>query len=90
MKLKVLTSQNLRLLVCGNWNSNKPDLDFKRVSGGLLIQDRDIAMITENDFKVVTKRQPEKMIEDLLFSWKIAKMVKSMQLSTLKIYKQLE
>ena len=74
----IASKQNLRLLVCGNWNSNKPDLDFKRVSGGLLIQDRDIAMITENDFKVVTKRQPEKNeIEDLLFSWKIAKMVKS-------------
>ncbi len=69
---------NIRLLVCDSWDNNKPNLDFKRVNGGLLIQDRDIAMITESDFKVVTKRQPDKKeIEDLLFSWKIAKMVKS-------------
>jgi phosphoribosylaminoimidazolecarboxamide formyltransferase / IMP cyclohydrolase len=33
-------------------------LDYKRVNGGLLVQDRDNGMITESDLKVVTKRVP--------------------------------
>ena len=72
------SKKNLRLLVCGFWDDNKPNIDLKRVNGGLLIQDQDIAMITKGDLNVVTDRIPEKNeIDDLLFSWKVAKMVKS-------------
>src|SRR5690606_12462587 len=55
-----------------------PGWDFKRVNGGLLVQSRDIAMISEADLKVVTRRAPtEKEIHDLIFAWKVAKFVKS-------------
>lgn len=75
----VSAKKNVRLLSCGQWSSNTEHaFDFKRVSGGLLVQDRDNGMIEAADLKVVTQRQPtEDEIRDLLFSWKVAKMVKS-------------
>lgn len=52
--------------------------DFKRVNGGLLVQDRDLGMVGEADLRVVTKRQPtEQELRDALFCWKVAKFVKS-------------
>ena len=53
-------------------------LDVKRVNGGLLVQDRDLGVITEADLQIVSKRQPTAdELADLLFTWKVAKMVKS-------------
>jgi phosphoribosylaminoimidazolecarboxamide formyltransferase/IMP cyclohydrolase len=71
--------QNIRVLECGNWNKfKKPSFDFKRVAGGLLVQDSDTGQITENDIKVVSKRKPtDRELADLLFAWKVAKFVKS-------------
>ena len=55
-----------------------PDRDMKKVVGGILIQDRDLAHIKESDLKVVTKAKPTKaQIESLLFGWVVAKHVKS-------------
>lgn len=74
----IAAKKNLRLLVCQPWSQSLPALDAKRVNGGLLIQDRDIALVGAEDLAVVTKRQPSaEEIADLLFSWKVAKMVKS-------------
>ncbi|MCG8668904.1 MAG: bifunctional phosphoribosylaminoimidazolecarboxamide formyltransferase/IMP cyclohydrolase [Pseudomonadales bacterium] len=74
----VAEKKNVRLLSCGDWNERTPVLDYKRVNGGLLVQDRDDGLITEADLKVVTKRAPnEEEIRDLLFCWKVAKFVKS-------------
>ena len=74
----IAAKKNLRLLVCGQWSQSLPALDAKRVNGGLLIQDRDIALVGPEDLTVVTKRQPSaEEIADLMFSWKVAKMVKS-------------
>ena len=74
----VAAKKNVRLLSCGQWAVPLPALDYKRVNGGLLVQDRDLGMITEQDLKVVTKRQPtEAEIHDLVFAWKVAKFVKS-------------
>jgi len=75
----VSTKKNVRLLACGQWQENNTHaFDFKRVTGGLLIQDRDNGIITENDLEIVTQRTPtEDEIRDLLFAWKIGKMVKS-------------
>ncbi|MGB3384729.1 MAG: bifunctional phosphoribosylaminoimidazolecarboxamide formyltransferase/IMP cyclohydrolase, partial [Marinomonas sp.] len=75
----VATKQNVRLLECGQWSANKPAaLDYKRVNGGLLVQDRDDGAITLDDLKIVSKRQPsEAELKDLLFAWKVAKFVKS-------------
>ncbi|VFS46768.1 Bifunctional purine biosynthesis protein PurH [Budvicia aquatica] len=70
--------QNVRVLACGQWGARIPALDFKRVNGGLLVQDRDLGMVTESDLKVVTERQPTaKELSDALFCWKVAKFVKS-------------
>ncbi len=74
----IAAKKNLRLLICQPWSQSLPALDAKRVNGGLLIQDRDIALVGAEDLAVVTKRQPTpEEIADLLFSWKVAKMVKS-------------
>ncbi len=75
----VAAKQNVRLLECGQWPAERvAGLDYKRVNGGLLVQDRDNGMITEADLKVVTKRAPtEAELHDLIFAWKVAKFVKS-------------
>jgi len=75
----VASKENVRLLECGQWPARRPDgFDFKRVSGGLLVQDRDNGQVSAGDLKVVTRRAPDdREIEDLLFAWKVAKFVKS-------------
>ena len=78
--LPVLASkQNVRVLECGAWSDTPATaLDFKRVNGGLLVQDRDLGRITVEDLKVVTKRVPTTQeLLDLLFAWRIGKFVKS-------------
>ena len=69
--------KNLRLLDSGQWeNSNDDRYDFKRVNGGLLVQTIDNKLYS--DLTVVTKRQPtEQEMQDLLFTWNVAKFVKS-------------
>ncbi len=73
----VSTKKNVRLLECGAWSAEALQrLDFKRVNGGLLVQDADLQL--SNDIKVVTKRVPtEQEMKDLLFTWRVAKFVKS-------------
>ena len=75
----VEAKKNVRLLACGEWPSERiGGLDYKRVNGGLLVQDRDNGMISVDDLKIVTKRQPtEDELNDLIFAWKVAKFVKS-------------
>ncbi|MFT2109669.1 bifunctional phosphoribosylaminoimidazolecarboxamide formyltransferase/IMP cyclohydrolase [Marinomonas sp. 2405UD68-3] len=75
----VSKKQNVRLLSCGEWSKEPPPaLDYKRVNGGLLVQDRDDHVMTLEDLTVVSKRQPtEDELNDLLFAWKVAKFVKS-------------
>ena len=74
----VSAKQNVRLLVCGQWTGKAAGQDIKRVNGGILVQDRDLGMVTQGDLKVVSKRQPtEQELKDLLFCWKVAKFVKS-------------
>ena len=74
----VAEKKNVRLLACGEWSAALAALDYKRVNGGLLVQDRDLGMITLEDLQVVSKLQPsEQQMQDLLFAWKVAKYVKS-------------
>ncbi|HXK57632.1 MAG TPA: bifunctional phosphoribosylaminoimidazolecarboxamide formyltransferase/IMP cyclohydrolase, partial [Gammaproteobacteria bacterium] len=48
----------------------------KRVNGGLLVQDADLQL--SNELRVVTRRAPsEREMTDLLFTWRVAKFVKS-------------
>lgn len=77
-KAVVHAKKNVRVLECGQWQQRQPRLDFKRVNGGLLVQEADLGMVGLDDLKVVSKRQPTKEeLQDLLFCWKVAKYVKS-------------
>jgi phosphoribosylaminoimidazolecarboxamide formyltransferase / IMP cyclohydrolase len=73
----VAAKKNVRLLVCGAWPVQAaPRFDTKRVTGGLLVQDADLALA--NNYKVVTKRAPTAAeMADLKFAWRVAKFVKS-------------
>ena len=75
----VSAKKNVRLLACGDWAGQLTEgYDFKRVNGGLLVQERDFGMVEMEDLEVVTKRKPsEEELRDLMFCWKVAKYVKS-------------
>ena len=60
------------------WAAPTSARDFKRVNGGLLVQDRDDGIVARDELKVATKRAPtDAEWDDLLFAWKVAKFVKS-------------
>jgi phosphoribosylaminoimidazolecarboxamide formyltransferase/IMP cyclohydrolase len=82
--------KNVRVLEVGNWNAGgasalnvEPEgapagFDFKKVSGGLLVQTSDLGVITPDDLKVVTEKAPTpEQIQDMLFAWTVIKYVKS-------------
>ncbi|MDE1350913.1 bifunctional phosphoribosylaminoimidazolecarboxamide formyltransferase/IMP cyclohydrolase [Vibrio aestuarianus] len=74
----VAAKKNVRLLECGQWSTKTTGFDVKRVNGGLLVQDRDQGMVSAEELKVVSKRQPTaEELKDALFCWKVAKYVKS-------------
>jgi phosphoribosylaminoimidazolecarboxamide formyltransferase/IMP cyclohydrolase len=56
----------------------EPPLDFRRVRGGVLVQDRDDLDLIERDLRVVTSRQPnEAEWADLRFAWTVCRFVRS-------------
>jgi phosphoribosylaminoimidazolecarboxamide formyltransferase/IMP cyclohydrolase len=60
------------------WEQGRNAQDVKRVGSGLLIQTADNRVVTRDELKVVTRRQPTPaQIDDLLFAWQVAKYVKS-------------
>ncbi|MEE9445146.1 MAG: bifunctional phosphoribosylaminoimidazolecarboxamide formyltransferase/IMP cyclohydrolase, partial [Cocleimonas sp.] len=72
----VSAKKNVRLLACGEFGEPQPRLDYKRVNGGLLVQNADLDLFEK--LEVVSKRNPtDEEMRDLLFAWKIAKFVKS-------------
>ncbi|WP_072823865.1 bifunctional phosphoribosylaminoimidazolecarboxamide formyltransferase/IMP cyclohydrolase [Modicisalibacter ilicicola] len=76
----VAEKANVRLLDAGDhWPGEREHAhDFKRVTGGLLVQDRDLGMVGRDELKVATERAPsEQELRDLAFAWKVAKYVKS-------------
>ncbi|MGH8283777.1 MAG: bifunctional phosphoribosylaminoimidazolecarboxamide formyltransferase/IMP cyclohydrolase [Gammaproteobacteria bacterium] len=77
--LKVLSAKpNVRVLATGVLKIENGTLDYKRVSGGLLLQDTDQGRISVKDLKTVTREKPtEKQLADLFFAWTVVKFVKS-------------
>ena len=72
----VSAKKNVRLLECGAWSDSKARLDLKRINGGLLVQDADLALY--DALNIVSERKPsDQEMQDLLFSWRVAKFVKS-------------
>ena len=69
---------NVRALVTGAPVTPRATLDYKRVSGGLLVQDADLGSVSESELKCVTQKTPSpEQLADLLFAWRVVKYVKS-------------
>jgi len=69
--------KNLRLLELDDL-SIVDEPEFKRVSGGMLLQSKDALTLESAKVKVVTKKKPSRsQMESLIFGWKVAKHVKS-------------
>ncbi|PIE43845.1 MAG: bifunctional phosphoribosylaminoimidazolecarboxamide formyltransferase/inosine monophosphate cyclohydrolase [Gammaproteobacteria bacterium] len=70
---------NVRVLAAGEIAPYRsPSLDYKKVTGGVLVQDKDLGMVNDDELKMVTDRSPtEQELNDLLFAWEVAKFVKS-------------
>lgn len=70
--------KNVRILTCTLQDTSACPLDYKRVSGGLLVQDMDTHSLNSQDLIQAGDLAPtEAQIEDLLFAWNVAKFVKS-------------
>ena len=71
--------KNVRVLETGDWPDEADSgFDFKKVSGGLLVQTSDRGRITDDDLRVVTENTPTpEQVRDLLFAWTVVKYVKS-------------
>jgi phosphoribosylaminoimidazolecarboxamide formyltransferase/IMP cyclohydrolase len=71
--------KNVRVLETGAWSDAAAGgFDFKKVSGGLLVQTSDMGIVTADDLKVVTEKAPTpEQIQDMLFAWTVVKYVKS-------------
>jgi phosphoribosylaminoimidazolecarboxamide formyltransferase / IMP cyclohydrolase len=69
--------KNLRVL--RGWPDPRPKtVEYRLISGGMLVQTRDIHRLKRDDLKVVTARTPsDREIDDLLFAWSVCKHTKS-------------
>ena len=78
-KMVFARKKNLRLLLTGTLpDPARGGTSLALIAGGLLVQDRDNGIITRDQLKCVTKRQPtEQEVRDCLFAWTVAKHVKS-------------
>jgi phosphoribosylaminoimidazolecarboxamide formyltransferase / IMP cyclohydrolase len=83
--LQLLTTRpswkkNVRLLRTGPFEvaPSERALDFRRIDGGLLVQDRDLPADDFVHAKIITKRAPtDAELADLRFAWLVGKHVKS-------------
>ena len=71
------SKKNLRILRAGE--ARRPEgLDFKRITGGMLVQTRDTRRLTREELKVVSRRAPsDEEMEALVFAWTVCKHTKS-------------
>lgn len=71
------TKKNLRVLKVSK-TQNRSNFTYKQISGGMLVQEKDLYKVTEADLKFVTERKPsENEIKAMLLAWKVCKHVKS-------------
>lgn len=70
---------SVRLMKCPGLNGPRERLhDYRRVSGGLLVQDGDTLADPEAEWKSVASRAPmPRELEDLRFAWSVCRHVKS-------------
>lgn len=71
------TKKNLRILRAGK-PVRASGLDYKPITGGMLVQTRDTHRLTPQELKIVTKRAPtDEEVRALLFAWTVCKHTKS-------------
>lgn len=59
-------------------NGTARELDYKKVSGGMLVQEHDAGALDLTALEVVTEREPDEAeLGDLIFAWRVVKFVKS-------------
>ncbi len=76
--LPILEKKRVMLLETGELGEKMPGIDIKRVTGGLLVQSRDLEKLDPVTLKMVTNRHPtDKEMQDMLFGWKVVKHVNS-------------
>ena len=78
--VEIFTSKdNVRVLECGEIsNEYSESMVLKSLGGGLLLQEPDNQLMASTQPTIVTEREPsESEVQDLLFSWRVAKHVKS-------------
>ncbi len=69
--------KNLRVLRPGT-SEAIDEVEYRQISGGMLVQTRDTEKLAEGDLKIVSKRPPtEEEIRSLLFAWTVCKHTKS-------------
>ncbi|MFH1553057.1 MAG: bifunctional phosphoribosylaminoimidazolecarboxamide formyltransferase/IMP cyclohydrolase [Candidatus Omnitrophota bacterium] len=73
------TKKNIRVMkVPFPDSAPKGKKDLKKIPGGALVQDADEKTTLPGDIKVVTEEKPsEKLLDSLMFAWKVVKYVKS-------------
>jgi phosphoribosylaminoimidazolecarboxamide formyltransferase/IMP cyclohydrolase len=75
--------KNLRVLKASVRNASvneraSKELEYKQISGGMLVQEKDLYRVSENDLKIVSKKQPtDSDLRSMLLAWKVCKHVKS-------------
>lgn len=78
--MEILTQKKNRRLIKVDFDNirNNINVEYKSVVGGYLMQESDKKLLSEEGYKVVTKRQPtEEEMKGLKFAWKVCKHVKS-------------
>lgn len=77
--LELLTAKKNRRLIRIKKNVSKSEtFTYRSIFGGALKQDADLEAFDQDSFKVVTDRKPsDSELQDLLFSWKVVRHVKS-------------
>ena len=71
------TKKNLRVIRITDTRQNN-ELELRQISGGMLVQTKDVHELRREDLKVVTKRAPtDDEIRALLFAWTVCKHTKS-------------
>ena len=70
--------QNVRLMQVGPLDSLAASRHYRYIDGGMLVQDADVLLDPENEWKVVTQKTPtDQQLADLRFAWSIVRHVKS-------------
>jgi len=70
--------KNLRVLEVGNIQSREQFLEVRNVVGGVIVQETDTSILSEDNLQIVTENKPsDKEIKTMLFGWKVLKHVKS-------------